>query len=350
MPRGIEMKTRAAITFLLAGIAATAIAVPARADEEFYKGKTINLYIGYGPGAFDNYGRLLARHYTKHVPGHPAIIVRTMPGAATLTLANHLYNVAPKDGTVFGSVHERIGIEPLYGEYPTKYDSLKFNWIGSIHSQTLTCVAWHTAKVKSLQDAMTTEIVMGASGVSGDSHIGPHVLNSLLGTKMKIISGYSTTDGTDVFLAMERGEVDGRCIGWAGLKTTVPQWVPEKKINVLVQLATKRNPDLPDVPMVTDLVTDEGAKKALTLLFGTQAMGRPYVAPPDIPADRVATMRKAFDDTMKDPEFLAEADARKFEIDPLSGQDIHKLLKELFASPKDVVDRVAAFRNAGQKK
>jgi tripartite-type tricarboxylate transporter receptor subunit TctC len=339
------MRSVAAAFFTAAGLAVALPTMPVAHAEDFYEGKTLNLYIGYGPGAFDNYGRLLARHLPAHVPGKPGIIVRAMPGAATLTLTNYLYTIAPKDGTAFGSIHERVGIEPLYGNPSARFDPLKFNWIGSIHSQTMVCIAWHEAKAKTLQDTMTTELVMGASGVSGTSFVGPRVLNAVLGTKLKIIAGYSTTDGMDVFLAMERGEVEGRCMGWAGLKTAVPQWLEQKKINVLVQMATTKNPELPDVPLIMDLAKSEDDRKALNLLFGTQIMGRPYVAPPDIPADRVAILRKAFLDTLKDPALLAEATARGYDIDPASGEEIEKRLAQVYATSPDIVQRVKDFEN-----
>jgi tripartite-type tricarboxylate transporter receptor subunit TctC len=279
-----------------------------------------------------------------HIPGKPSIVVKAMPGAATMTLTNYLHNSAPKDGTAFGSIHERVALEPLFGNSRAQYDSLKFNWVGSIHSQTMVCVAWHAAKVQTLQDAMRTEIVMGASGVSGSSFVGPHVLNSMLGTKMKIIAGYSTSDGMDVFLAMERGEVEGRCMGWAGLKSTVPQWLEQKKINILVQLSTTKHPELPDVPLVTDFVKTETDRKALTLLFGTQIMGRPYVAPPGLPPDRVAILRDAFDKTMKDPAFLADAKSRGLEVDPATGRQIQERLQELYQIPQDIVNRVVQLQ------
>jgi tripartite-type tricarboxylate transporter receptor subunit TctC len=340
------MKTVAAALFTAAGLSVALTTMPLAHAGDFYEGKTLNLYIGYGPGAFDNYGRLLARYLPAHVPGKPGIVVRAMPGAATLTLTNYLYNIAPKDGTAFGSVHERVAIEPLYANPSARFEPLKLNWIGSIHSQTMVCIAWHEAKVKTLQDAMTTELVMGASGVSGTSFVGPRVLNAVLGTKLKIIAGYSTTDGMDVFLAMERGEVEGRCIGWAGLKTAVPQWLEQKKINVLVQMATTKNPELPDVPLIMDLAKSEEDRQSLNLLFGTQIMGRPYVAPPDVPADRVAILRKAFLDTLKDPALLAEANTRGYDIDPASGEDIEKRLAQVYATAPDIVQRVKDFENA----
>lgn len=333
-----------AVAKLIVALLVWWLSLPLAFAEDFFEGKTVNLLVGYGPGAFDNYARLLARHVTAHIPGKPSIVVKAMPGAATMTLTNHLYASAPRDGTAFGSIQERVALEPLFGNNRAQYDSLKFNWIGSIHSQTMVCVAWHAAKVKTLQDAMKTEIIMGASGVSGSSFVGPRVLNSVLGTKMKIIAGYSTSDGMDVFLSMERGEVEGRCMGWAGLKGTVPQWLEQKKINILVQLATTKHPELPDVPLVTDIVKSEEDRKALTLLFGTQIMGRPYVAPPGLPQDRVAILRTAFDKTMKDPAFVADARSKRLEVDPVSGQQIEKRLQELHQIPKDIVKRVVQLQ------
>lgn len=337
----------------LAGLAAAFVLstpVQAQSPEQFYKGKTVVIYSGHSAsGAYSAYGRMLERHIGKYVPGNPTLVMKIMEGGTGLTLANWLYNVAPKDGTAFGIFHERQGLEPLVSGKGTQFDGRKFTWIGSMAKQTSVCFTWHTSQVKTVEDAKKISIPVGSDAAAASDSVMPRMMNAMLGTKFQIIRGYS---GGDLMLAVERGEVQGRCgFGWASLKATRPDWIQTKKINLLAQFSFKAHPELPNVPVMMDLVSKPEDKRALQLIFATQEMGRPFAAPPGIPADRAATLRQAFQSALKDAELLAEAKKQNLEIDPIGGEEITKLLVELYETPKDIVDRVNGFRQgkAGEK-
>ncbi|MGH6946604.1 MAG: Bug family tripartite tricarboxylate transporter substrate binding protein [Kiloniellales bacterium] len=332
----------------LSGLAAAAIlataplaAAVAQTPAEFYAGKSIDLLIGYSPGGgYDTYGRMVARHMGKHIPGNPDIVPKNMPGAGSLKLTNFLYNVAPKDGTVFGIIGRGIAMEPLLGGEGTNFDALKFNWIGSANNEVSICAAWHETGIETFEDILEKELIVGGTGSGADTDTFPLVLNNVFDTKLKLISGYP--GGSDVLLAMERGEVGGRCgWSWSSVKTNHMHWVEGKKINILVQMSMNKHPDLPDVPLIIDLAETKEQKQVLALIFSRQTMGRPFVAPPDIPADRVEALRAAFDATMADPEFLAEAQKADLEITPVTGTEIQALLVDIYDTPKKVVERAA---------
>jgi tripartite-type tricarboxylate transporter receptor subunit TctC len=315
----------------------------AQSPAEFYKGKTVELYIGYSVGgAYDAYARLLARHMGKHIPGNPAIVPKNMEGAGSLRLANWLYGVAAKDGTVFGIIGRGIPFDPLLGRGGAQFDAAKFSWIGSANDEVSICAAWHTTPINTFDDLTTKEMIVGGTGGSADTDQFPRVLNGVFGTKMKVISGYP--GGNDINLAMERGEVQGRCgWSWSSVEATHPTWVKDKKIRILAQLSLAKHPDLPHVPLIMDLAKNEEQQKILKLIFARQVMGRPFLAPPNIPADRLAALRKGFMDTMKDPEFLAEAKKSELEITPVGGEEIQKLVEEVYQTPKDVVTKASAM-------
>jgi tripartite-type tricarboxylate transporter receptor subunit TctC len=333
--RGAAIATIAA--FPLASLSA------ARADSvsDFYKGKTVTLYIGYSVGGgYDIYARVLANHIGQHIPGHPTVVTKNMPGAGSLVLANWLYNVAPKDGTVFGIIGRGTGFDPLLGSTKAKFKASEFNWLGSMNNEVSVCVAWHTTGIKTIEDAKKKELTVGGTGAAADTDQFPKVLNGVLGTKFKVVSGYP--GGNDVNLAMERGEVGGRCgWSWSSVVATHMPWVTEKKINILVQLALTKHPDLPNVPLVMDLAKTKEEKQMLKLVFSRQPMGRPFLAPPNMPKDRVAALRKAFMDTLKDPKFKAEADKAKLEINPISGEEVQDLVHEVYQTPKELAAKVA---------
>lgn len=313
----------------------------AQSPADFYKGKTVELYIGYSPGGgYDVYGRLLARHIGRHIPGNPTVIVKNMPGAGSLTLANWLYNVGPKDGTVLGTIGRGTGFDPLLGSTRAKFDAAKFNWIGSANNEVSVCVAWHTAGITSFEQVMQKTLVVGGTGSAADTDQFPKVMNGIIGTRFKIVSGYP--GGNDIGLAMERGEVSGRCgWSWSSVVATHQHWLDQKKIAVLIQLSLAKHPDLPNVPLVMDYAKTDQHRQMFRLVFARQVMGRPFLAPPGIPRDRVAALRKAFMDTMKDREFLAEAEKGKLEITPVSGDEVQKLVDETERTPKDVAGKVA---------
>lgn len=328
------------------GVAATAVlaVVPATTGSaqsvaDFYKGKTIDLFVGYSAGGgYDTYARTIARHMGKHIPGNPTIVVKNMPGAGSLTAANHIYNAAPKDGTAFGTVGRGAPFDPLFGNEAAKFDAAKFNHIGSANNEVSVCVAWHTSGIKDINDLKTKELVVGGTGPSADTDQFPRIVNGVLGTKFKVISGYP--GGNDISLAMERGEVQGRCgWSWSSVLSTQKAWYDEKKINVLVQLSGAKHPDLKNVPLITELAETPEQKQILNLVFARQALGRPYMAPPGVPADRVAALRKAFMDTMSDKEFLADAEKQKLEISPTSGEEVQKILEDAYKTDKATVEK-----------
>ncbi|MFN4282981.1 MAG: hypothetical protein ACK4NA_10115 [Alphaproteobacteria bacterium] len=344
-------------TAIIASAACLAIAgsvasqgAQAQSVAEFYKGKTLSLYSGHSAaGAYSAYARLLEMHISKHIPGNPTTVLRIMEGGTGLTLANWLYNVGPKDGLAFGIFHERMGLEPVVAPRGTQFDGRKFTWIGSMAKQTSVCFTWQDSKVKSVADAKTISIPVGASAAAASDSVMPRMMNAMLGTKFQIIRGYS---GSDIMLAIERGEVEGRCgFGWASMKTTRPDWYKDGKINLIAQFSFKPHPELPNVPVMMDLVDKPEDKQALELIFATQEMGRPFAAPPGIPADRAAALRAAFEAAAKDPALLADAKKQDLEIETISGQEITDLLVRLYDTPKAVIDRVEGFRTgaAGEK-
>jgi len=319
---------RGATAALLAVLPASM--APAQSPADFYKGKSIELYVGVSVGGgYDLYARMLARHLGKHIPGNPTIVPQNMPGGGGMRLANWLYNVAPKDGTVFGAVSRAMAFEPLLGNKGAHYDGRRINYIGSANDEVSVCVAWHTSGVRTFEDAQKTQLVVGAGGVSDDTYQYPALLNNLFGGKFKMVPGYP--GGNDINLAMERGEVQGRCsIPWSTVKATRRFWIDEKKVSLLMQYSLGKHADLPDVPLVMDLARTDEQRSILKLIFSRQVMGRPFAAPPDVPKDRVAALRKAFMDTMADKDFLAEAEKAKFEITPVSGEKIESLVLDVY--------------------
>jgi len=310
---------------------------------DFYRGKNLRILVGYGPGAgYDVYARLLGRHLTKHLPGQPVVIIQNMPGAASLTMTNYMYNVAPRDGTAIGLPARGLFIEPLFGNENAKFEARKFTWIGSMSRDAALCFTWHTSGIATIDDAKKREVLVGSSGVNGSSHQFPMLVNALIGTKFKPLLGY--VDSAGVGLAMERGELEGYCsFTWGSIKSARPKWIEQKQINILLQLTLSKHRELPHIPLAMDLAKDEVARQAFALVFGDQEMGRPVVAPPDVPPDRVAALRQAFDATMRDQEFLAEAGRMAIDIDPIDGQAAEQVLARLYATPKDVIERVAAI-------
>jgi tripartite-type tricarboxylate transporter receptor subunit TctC len=307
----------------------------------FYKGKTVELYIGYtAGGGYDLYARVLARHMGKHLPGNPMVVPKNMEGAGSLRLANWLYNAGPKDGTVFGIIGRGTGFDPLLEHKGGQFDATKFTWIGSANNEVSICVAWYTTGITKFEQLLTQELTVGGTGTAADTDQFPKIANGVLGTKMKIITGYP--GGTDVGLAMERGEVKGRCgWSWSSVKSTHAAWLKDKKINILVQLALQKHPELPDVPLIIDLAKTDEQRQVLKLIFVRQVMGRPFLAPPGIPADRVAALRKAFIATLADKDFLADAEKSQLEINPVPGEELEKLVKEVYASPPEVAKKAA---------
>jgi tripartite-type tricarboxylate transporter receptor subunit TctC len=317
--------------------------VQAQTPAEFYKGKSIDLYIGYSVGgAYDLYARVISRHIGRFIPGNPAVVPKNMEGAGSLRLANWLYNVAPKDGLAIGIFGRGTGFDPLLGNKAAQFEGPKYSWIGSANNEVSICVAWATSGITKFEDLMTKELVVGGTSASADTDQFPRIANGVLGTKMKVVTGYP--GGNEVGLAMERGEVQGRCgWSWSSVKSTHLQWYQQKKFNILVQLALTKHPELPDVPLITDFAKTDEQRAILKLIFARQVIGRPFMAPPGVPADRVAALRKAFMDTMMDKAFLADAEKTQMEITPVPGDQVENLMKEIYATQPAIAQKAAAL-------
>jgi tripartite-type tricarboxylate transporter receptor subunit TctC len=326
-----------ALAALLASSAARADAVA-----DFYRGKTVRIVVGYGPGSgYDTYARLVERHLGRHIPGHPDVISQNMDGAGSLRATNFLYNAAPKDGSMIAIIGRGLAIVPLVATSDgAKFDGRKFVWLGSVNNEVSLAVAWATAGVRTIADARERELLVGATGVGvDDTSVFPGVANAIIGTRFKWVSGYRS--GNEINLAMERGEVAGR-VGWSwsSIKATKPDWLRDGKIYLLMQLSLHKHPELPGVPLIMDFAKSDDERRALELVFARQAMGRPFVAPPGIPAERAAALKRAFAETMADPSFLAEADKMQLEINPVSAEEVQTIVARMYDAPKPVIDLV----------
>jgi tripartite-type tricarboxylate transporter receptor subunit TctC len=328
------------ISLLIAnGFASSSYADPV---EDFYKIHPVTLLVGYtSGGGFDLYARTLANHLGKYIPGHPSVVVQNMSGAGSLKAANYIYNVAPKDGSIFGLVRAPV-MEPLVGSNGAQFETTKFTWIGSGANDVTICGLMGNPKVKTMADGKTYSFTVAGSGPGSDEDMFARILNKLFDLKIQLVTGYP--GGAEMLLAVERGEVDGRC-GWAysSVKMSKPDWIASHKLKVLTTLAMTRSPDLPDTPAVMEFATTEWQKQILTFVLSCQTLGRPFVAPPNVPADRAAALRAAFDKTMKDKDFIAEMTSRKLEVNPVNAKDVEALLKTIYATPPKVIEETRAI-------
>jgi tripartite-type tricarboxylate transporter receptor subunit TctC len=327
---------RTAILGLLLAAAPTTAGL-AQDSAPFYRGRTIRIVISTGvAGGYAEYARLLADHMGAHIAGRPNFIVQSMPGAGGLLAANYLYAQAPQDGTTFGIVHSSVPLTPLWGNKGVRFDTLKFNRLGSLDRTDGMCIAWHSSRIKTWADMLAHEFTVGSSGAGSQMDTYPAILNRLFGTKLKVIAGYK--DGTDVYLAMERGEIDGRCGGQLTvIKSTRPQWLTEHKISVPIIIAEKRSPEFPDTPTIMELVKDEATRAQLDLLMVAQNLDRPVMLPPGVPAARVEELRQALDATMADEAFRQDVEKKNLHVDPVRGEDMAGALARAFALPADVI-------------
>jgi tripartite-type tricarboxylate transporter receptor subunit TctC len=331
-----------ALSFAALGCAAAT--APASAQTPSLAGKTVQMLIGFGPGGgYDLWGRVVARHIGKHLPGNPTVVPQNMPGAGSYNAANHIYNLAAKDGTVMGIIARDAALGPLTGATGARFDATKFTWLGTPTTETNVCIAMNTPKVqvKTAQDLFTKQLIVGDTGVGTGTHSYPKALNGLLGMKFKLIAGFPSS--SDVFLAMERGEVDGICESLDSVSGKRPDWIPQKKVLILFQGGAAPNPELKDVPFVLDFAKNEADKQALDFLYAGQGVGRPFIAPPNMPAPVVKMLRDAFSATMKDPDFLADAKKNKLDVEPESGADLAALIGKIYATPKPIVQKIAAL-------
>jgi tripartite-type tricarboxylate transporter receptor subunit TctC len=334
---------KVAVGFLsILGISLSPISASADSVSDFYAHHTIIISVGFAPGGgYDAYARLLSRHFSAHMPGRPTVVVQNAPGGAGLTLANSLYNIGPKDGTTFGTFDRLIPLDPLLDGTQSHFDPSKFSWIGSMSQEALACVIRSAAKAKSLDDLRTTEVLMAGTGSTSDASIYPKLLQNFLGLKLTVINGYQ--GAADATLAMERGEVDGFCPwGWTSIEATHPDWLRDGKIYPFLQMGLHKDPRHTDVPLALDLAKSEPDREALELMMSPSLFARPFTAPPDVPEERLQALRQAFIDTLNDPEFLADAKESRILIDSVSGQEIADEMKKVYATPRDLVERVKA--------
>jgi len=319
-----------------------AIAAPARADSvaDFYRGKRINLVIGFGTGGgYDTYARLLARFIGEHIPGNPGVVAQNMPGAGSRGAANWLYRVAPKDGTVIATLGQATATDQALGQPGIQFDARRFNWLGNMVVVNNILFVSAATGVKTIEDAKKKPLSIGASGGSSPSVLYPQVSNNLFGTKFKSVSGYP--GGGDINLAVERGEVDGRgSDSWASIKATNPGWLADKKVNILFQVGPRREADLPDVPLWSDLAQNDEQRQILDVLSGDVAVGRPILTAPDVPAERVGALRQAFDETMKDPKFLAAAEQANMYFNPIGGEELQRIVGRILKPSPEVMAKV----------
>lgn len=308
-------------------------------DVEFYRGKQISILVGFSAGGSSSlYAQALSRVMGRFIPGNPTVIVQHMPGAGGLAVVNHVWSNAPRDGTVIATTSRTAAVEPLLGNKAARFDALKLTWLGTANIEHTTCIAWHTAPVKSLDEAKQTELIVGGVGPGASEVVFARAANLLTGTRFRVVMGYPGS--TEMLLAMERGETGGFCgIGWTFVKLRKGDWLREKKINILFQIALARHPELPDVPLIIDHVRTQEERKVFEFVLAPQEMGRPFFAPPDLPPERVRILREAFEKSLKDAAFLAEAERMGVEVQHLGGEHIDRLLQRVYATPREIVER-----------
>jgi tripartite-type tricarboxylate transporter receptor subunit TctC len=332
-------RTLAALAAVLT-VGATSASAQSDDVAEFYRGKTIRLIIGYGTGGgYDVYGKFFARYLGEHIPGKPTVIAQNMPGAGSRSAANWLYKVAPKDGTVLAVLGQATPADQALGQPGVQFDVRQFNWIGNMVDVNNIMITWAESGVRTIDDAKKKAIAIGASGASSPSVIYPTVANNLFGTQFKIVSGYP--GGGDIMIALERREVDGRgSDSWASLKSNNPGWIKDKKVNILFQVGSHREKDLTEPPLLTDLAQNDEQRQVLEVVSGDAAVGRPILTAPDVPADRVAALRKAFDDTMRNPAFLAAAEKAGLHFNPVGGEELQRIVVRIVSPSPEVIEKV----------
>ena len=336
---------------LIAMTATFALAIapaPAQEAETFYKGRTLSLIVSSDAGGgFDTYTRTLGRHIARHIPGTPKIVVQNMPGAGSLTALNYISNIATRDGTVFSDADSTMPFYTLFEGANSRFDPLKLNWIGSISSQLGVCIAWHASSFKTLDDAMARPMKLGATGTAGWRFTLPRLYNIVAGSKFEVILGYNATQ---IFLAMERGETDGACVTYDTLLATKSDLLRQNKLTILAQFGLQPAAGLEQVPLALDRIADPDDRAAMELILSQQLTGRPYVAPPDVPAPRLQALRAAFDATMSDGEFRADAEKRLLVIDPMTSDKMRALLDKAYAARPETVARARALMARASRK
>jgi tripartite-type tricarboxylate transporter receptor subunit TctC len=342
-------KIRGSCARLILGLALATLSVGSgfAQDAAFFKGKTIRILLSAGvAGGYAEYARLLAQHMGNHLAGKPDFIVQSMPGAGGLLATNYLYSQAAQDGTTIGIIHSTVPLAPLFGTAGARFDALKFNWLGSLDRADGMCTVWHTSPIKTWADMLARELVVGSTGAGSQFSILPAMLNKLFGTRIKVINGYK--DGGEIFQAMEKGEIEGRCsTQLTAIQSIRPQWLTEHKLAVPILIGRQRIPEFPDTPAVMEFAKDAATRAQLELMLLTQDMDRPVLLPPGVPTERVAQMRTALFATMADPAFVTQAQNMHLHLEPVRGEELAKALAAAYALPPDVV--AAARETMGEK-
>ena len=325
---------------LVAAAVALVVAPAAHAQpvEQFFARKTVTISIGYtAGGSYDLYGRMVARHLGKHIPGQPTVVAQNMPGAGSLKAANYIYEVAPKDGTALGVVVETAALEQALANPAALYDAAKFTWVGRVATSNNIFMPWHTAKVQSIDDAKRRESSLAGTGPGSIAETVPRLLNALAGTRFKLVSGYPASN--EAMLAMERGEVDGASSSWAAVKVGKQAWLRERKIRIILQTTPERIAELPDAPSLGEIGDTPEDRQVFALYASGSAIGRSVIAPPGLPPERVGALRDAFQKMVKDPEFVADLQRTNVELDPLPGAQVEELVVRTLNVPATVRDR-----------
>jgi tripartite-type tricarboxylate transporter receptor subunit TctC len=336
------------------GAALATIQAPAAgaadAVQDFYKGKTVTMVVGYTPGStYDLWTRLVGRYLGKHIPGNPTVVVQNMPGAGSVTAANHIYNVAPQDGTMMGLMSSANPFAPMFGVTEVRFDPEKFTWLGSPTVDTAVIMVWNTAPVNTFEDAKKTQVLLGSTSPNGTSSFYTRLFNDIFKTKFKTVYGYPGM--AETFIAIERGEVQGHASPfWSIMKSSKADWVRDKKVKFLAQYGLRKNPDLPDVPFLRDLITNDQDRQLFDVAMGPLMVGYPFLAGPGVPADRAAALRQAYAETFKDPDFLEEAKKTNLDIAPVTGEQTLKTIKEAYAAPKPVLERLKKLYDTDDSK
>jgi tripartite-type tricarboxylate transporter receptor subunit TctC len=334
---------KSACALMVSGLALSWSAAAQADPADFYRGKTVEILVGFSAGGgYDAYARALARSIGNHIPGKPQIVVRNFTGAGSLRLARYLQDAAPRDGLSFGTFDNALLVSPLVKD-GVNFDPSKLSWIGTVSTEMQICVLWEGGRVKSIDDLRKTDTVFGATGRDDVRYISADILRKVVGAKLKIVTGYPGT--ADIRLALEKGEVDGECESWQSLKGTKMDWVTGHKVNTVVQFGTAISPELPGVPPITDFARSATEKDALKLIFSGAEAGRPFAGPPNIPADRLDALRRAFDATMKDAEFLSVMKAQNLDMDPRTGEKAEAFLRRAYASPPAVIETARKLLN-----
>jgi tripartite-type tricarboxylate transporter receptor subunit TctC len=313
----------------------------AQTPEQFYKGKTVELIVGFATGGSnDAYSRMIANHLGKHIPGNPTVVAKNMPGAGSFLAVSRIYSSSPKDGTVIGLGAPTMAIDEKLGNPGVRFKTSELNWVGRVDSLINIVMTWKTSSVKTVEDAREKVSTLSSTGAGSTASVYPTVMNNVLGTKFKLILGYKGSN--EAMLALERGEVEGHSTAWSAVKVAHPDWVRDKNINILVQFGLKRHPELTEIPTAIEFGRTDEEKQVLSAILKASEIGTSFFTTPGVPADRLAALRRAFDATMKDPEFLAEAERSRLTVGPMTGEEVQKLVAEVTDLPPALIEKVRA--------